>query len=91
MVLRLANPLPTLLPLPYARAEPSKDITGGVWYNEAELDLDLISKIKRGAVSAVAAHGNVATPAQVRACGWGGRGRLSTLARCCWYFARCQH
>jgi hypothetical protein len=43
-----------------------------VWYNEAELDLDLISKIKRGAVSAVAAHGNVATPAQVRSSGGDG-------------------
>jgi hypothetical protein len=46
---------------------PSKDVTGGVWYSEATLDLAFITHVRKEAVKAVAAAGGGATPAAVAA------------------------
>lgn len=47
--------------------EPSKDVTGGVWYNEAQLDTAFIGKIKKASVTAVSQLGGRASPRQVAA------------------------
>ena len=61
-------------------SEPSKDITGGVWYNESQLDIELINKIKKAAVAAVSHLSGSATPVQVR---W-----RKLLLRCLEYASR---
>jgi RNA polymerase Rpc34 subunit len=45
--------------------EPSKEVTGGVWYNEAQLDTQFIMKIKKASVTAVSQLGGKASPKQV--------------------------
>lgn len=47
--------------------EPSKEVTGGVWYNEAQLDTAFIQKIKRASVTAVSQLAGRATPREVAA------------------------
>ncbi|RYG51265.1 hypothetical protein EON67_03745 [archaeon] len=46
-------------------AEPAKDLTGGVWYSEQQLDTEFIFHIRSAIIKILKEMGGTGTPAQV--------------------------
>lgn len=60
------SPIHPLTPHPF-NAEPAKELTGGVWYSELQLDVEFINAIRSAVIKIMKEAGGTATPVEVAA------------------------